>query len=1076
MNEDPFFPSTKPNRKRILWFAVVEILLIIGWIILSKIRKRYYSFQSPKFLGLFRVIVNNYELILTVLILCLLVNSVVLLVNLYWLVNKHNLNLYDFSQDIILKLKSFFSENPLEKTKNFFLGRGTTGSSKIRKITQTVDNKLRENQSFADFCAKNFKRSHLLSIIKEGQMHQYIIAEAKGDLEGAFENLAANFDLTLTEIEQTEKNWVLQSFCQGRGEKIGLVVLSGVPSPNKRIKIEEGRSVHSQDNVLDILAKTSQKDHCQVGVIASLEKVEKPFITIKKNMVLKVLIGISWPLVLVWLGFAIYGQWMDAKPALEEIEDSINFVDGEMKENLLKMKLFSTTVQNFFTEGNNIILVLGFLFLLILGIMVLGRVIRGKEEGKEDKKKDSGKERAERKTEEALIAHEEEIYKWGAVKSAYVVAVKGNSRSNLLSPLGKVKSTLEGNFTGVMWQIKGTIIPPRDQWTIRDWLRSWIGYSLEAFQESLRGLRLYKPMNMSLYKIKTFFRVPTVSLAGETEVIEPFRYRVSKTAGTIYLGEQLETPTKGHPFYLQPRDLTRQGLILGDTGSGKSSATLLILKQLIKKHPEIGFMIFDLKGGEYVRLLANEPGVVVLIPGSAYAPLGINIFQLDDDVESNKRFVENLLENYLELQKISNANLSAAMFSVIEEALRRIFERPKNERNLEQFIQEINDLLDEQKEQEVQWVEMTRQGLKSRFNKLFTGWFKKIFGVEQSNFTIAELEKKKVIISLGHLLSDNDLPTIKILANCLMSMVSSYAKELRDLESEEPWLVCVFEEAHYYIPRIRKLDSSETTPIEAFVRIARAHGVASIAIGQDPNLISEVFEQAGFIALFQTAADRLDKKIFGKDYREAAKEKEWLKRKRAFIKLSGQRRKMVEIATVDFSEAISREQIKRLLVRRPVYRQLRANYRPLAISGEAFTGEEGRKRQAKKQLLASCQENCPREERCQETYFRKYPIPKKKSYELRAMMNEEAEGRKLLRFCRHVAREPEDAPCILLHYLVGMLYGGVLSREEAEAFLEKGKEYYQQEEAEREGELPLIRGEPEAFDFRFTLFDPEEAG
>lgn len=76
------------------------------------------------------------------------------------------------------------------------------------------------------------------------------------------------------------------------------------------------------------------------------------------------------------------------------------------------------------------------------------------------------------------------------------------------------------------------------------------------------------------------------------------------TRGPFQVGSVIYPDREFSPFGLTEQDLIRHVLIAGMTGSGKTTLSLLILRQLREKR--IPFMVFDFK--QNYRKLADEPG------------------------------------------------------------------------------------------------------------------------------------------------------------------------------------------------------------------------------------------------------------------------------------------------------------------------------------------------------------------------------------------------------------------------------------------------------------------------------------
>jgi len=280
-----------------------------------------------------------------------------------------------------------------------------------------------------------------------------------------------------------------------------------------------------------------------------------------------------------------------------------------------------------------------------------------------------------------------------------------------------------------------------------------------------------------------------------------------------------------------------------------------------------------------------------------------------------------------------------------------------------------------------------------------------------------------------------------------MTLISSYSKELRDLDSDKPWLVCVFEEAQKIIPYIQKRDTSEATIIENFVEISRAHGVASIALGQNPSKISERFHQAGFLADFGTESTDMDKVVFGKDYHRAPEEKEQLSTEQmCFLKLTGEQRVLLKVDDYDYTNVLSENQLNELFIHSDEYQQLRDQYHFEPVILDDLEGSKGKKRLTKKRLIHYCQENClVSKDHCvalEGGKFTKHKIPRKKKKQLQEMLEKE-DGNSFIRFCYHVAQNKQDALCILLNYVLQIVQYELLDLSEAQELLLRGELYYQ---------------------------------
>lgn len=53
------------------------------------------------------------------------------------------------------------------------------------------------------------------------------------------------------------------------------------------------------------------------------------------------------------------------------------------------------------------------------------------------------------------------------------------------------------------------------------------------------------------------------------------------------------------------------------------------------------------------------------------------------------------------------------------------------------------------------------------------------------------------------------------------------------------------------------------------------------------------------------------------------------------------------------------------------------------------------------------------------------------------------DGNSFLRFCHHIAKDKNDALCILLHYVLKIIQNEIMSETEAQELLLRGELYYQ---------------------------------
>jgi len=911
---------------------------------------------------------------------------------------------------------------------------------RVKHIPQTI---LNDNISLVEYGVQNFQSICQITHIQEKKIdNQYFIGKS---------NKNQNIDVSFAGLEilsginfEEQSNNPLE---RNNKEFEGLIIFQDVPPKMKSIIESENSSEFETKNAFDHCVDVcinALPSNYQSWIISTIErnKLNNPF-TLQKFSWRKISV-LSF---IVFLFSSIFGipiflTWKFKDIPYEDVEQSSLF------------EIPFLTKLRHFLEDPGVRLGLGFWSMVfIIGLFVGAYYIRTKKGFSNNRFlnfKSFGNQIADKKEETAFINHDEEKAQWGAVEQSFVILVRGKELVQLKFILQSLKLAIEGIYHGCIFSVEGTIILPNAEKTdFKNNLKYFFGWTLNSFWKHFTEIKPFKPTTMSIPRSgKNYFRLIREKFIPGAEIIEGSSYKVpiERTIGDWYLGKVYrKLGHDSYPYYLTPDVLTRQGLIVGQTGRGKTFLMYKLLEQMSKFNPEIHYCIFDLKGGEYTRFFAKD--ATVFIPGSEIVPLGINIFRINEDnIESNKRMVSLLLNEFL-LHKIGSlVELSAFMKDVINQAIDRVFLQPVTNRTMRTFVQSINIVLEELEEDGLGWIEKTRTALKARFRELYTGWFKKIFCVEKSNFNVEMLQEQNIIFKVNQLVSDNDLSTLKFLVNIIIGLVSSYAKELQDLDTKKPWLVCVFEEAQKIIPLIKRTDTSDTTTVENFVEIGRAHGVVSIGIGQSPAKISDRFHQAGFIVDFGTESDILDKIIFGKDFQNAPAEKEQLATSQmCFVKLTGEKRVLLEVDKFDYSNVLSERELENLYLTDPTYQSLRKHYNFEPISLEDLEGKSGRKRLVKKKMLFNCQKECVyKNDNCQslENYhFTRHKLPRKNKKQLLEMLAKER-GLSFIRFCYHLAENKQDAECILLHYLIIMLDLELIDCEEAEILLMKGKEHY----------------------------------
>ncbi len=620
------------------------------------------------------------------------------------------------------------------------LSLSTQSSILVKRIKHIPNTILNDNISLVEYGTQNFQCISQIAQIQDRKItDQYFIGRSKKnrDLQSAFTGLEIMTGIKLEEIDDfpLEKNSSYE----------GMLVIQDVPPKTKMIMVSENYLEYQSKNAFD---------HCVDACIDAVPTNFQSFIisTIEKKRFVNILSSttqfnwrrfISIASVVLWisllLGLAFFLKW--------KFED-IPFKENEFSE-LITIP-FITKLTMFF-EDSSVRLWLGFwAFILITGLIYFAFKIRNKiglSKRNSFNFKSKRSKIAELKEQSAYVNHDEEKAQWGTVNQSFVFLVQGDDIAVLRSTLQSLKFAIEGIYSGCIFGVKGTILLPEES-DFKTQINSILGWNFNAFWRAIKRVIPFKPTEMSIPRSgRNYFRLIKEKFIPGIEIMEGSSYKIpiERTIGDWYLGKVYRMlGQESYPYYITPNILNQQGLLIGQTGRGKTFFMYKLLEQMNKFNPEIHCCIFDLKGGEYSRFFAKKS--LVLIPGSEEAPLGINIFRINEaDTESNKRVVMHLLNNFIVHTISESTELSAFMKDIINQAVDRVFLQSTDNRTMRIFVQKIDEVLNELEDDGLGWIEKTRTALKARFRELFTGWFQHIFCVTKSNFKAEMLQEKNVI-------------------------------------------------------------------------------------------------------------------------------------------------------------------------------------------------------------------------------------------------------------------------------------------------------------------------------------------
>jgi len=261
--------------------------------------------------------------------------------------------------------------------------------------------------------------------------------------------------------------------------------------------------------------------------------------------------------------------------------------------------------------------------------------------------------------------------------------------------------------------------------------------------------------------LSVLVQLPQEEMQGYT-VVDHVKFDVSvpkrHTGRTISVGEVLDGDTQtGTSFMVEIDDLTKNGLVVGVTGTGKTNTCFHILEQAWKKYG-IPFLVIESAKSEY-RDLAGLEGFnslkVFTIGDETVAPFRLNPFEVEKGVR---------IQTHIDhLRSVFNASfvLYAPMPYVLEQALHEIYQdrgwdltRNENRRGLSPLayptLSDFQDKLDEITER-MGWEQKMRMdvsaSLRARIQSLRVGG-KGLMLDTRASTDIDEILKNPTVIEL----------------------------------------------------------------------------------------------------------------------------------------------------------------------------------------------------------------------------------------------------------------------------------------------------------------------------------------
>ncbi|MEM3588062.1 MAG: DUF87 domain-containing protein, partial [Candidatus Jordarchaeaceae archaeon] len=314
---------------------------------------------------------------------------------------------------------------------------------------------------------------------------------------------------------------------------------------------------------------------------------------------------------------------------------------------------------------------------------------------------------------------------------------------------------------------------------------------------------------------------------------------------------------------LNPDDLCKGMAVLGKIGSGKTRFLTHLLKRLLIKRPQLPMLIFESKG-EFVSLATipeAKERVLVLRPGTEYAPLKINFFdpgEIEPAEYSRKLlgFLTEILENYFG----SDSEFSPQMSRVLGEVLPEVIRNPSL-RSFEGLFQTMDNYSIRNRETYT-FVENTVLALKSRLELFRRGILKKVFDTQKTNISPEDLLNKIVVVDLGPFLAQGGTKdAVQIILGVLTLQVFQVGLKRQNTASLQHLLVV--DDARFLVPEIyNRRTSGDTTAIEDMITLERGKGQGVIVACQDPAVSKVVLANCATYVVFQLSFQSVSEKEF----------------------------------------------------------------------------------------------------------------------------------------------------------------------------------------------------------------------
>jgi DNA helicase HerA-like ATPase len=318
--------------------------------------------------------------------------------------------------------------------------------------------------------------------------------------------------------------------------------------------------------------------------------------------------------------------------------------------------------------------------------------------------------------------------------------------------------------------------------------------------------------------------------------------------------ERLRVKAQVSKFLLTERTMLRHLLILGSTGSGKTTHAFEVVREATTANPDVSVIVIDGKR-EYRKLgklLGDSVGVLSIggEPKAKFNPLSPPD---ETDAQHWDRAFADVFTRAYGLSEPSRRILLDSLFE-----LRRGAKGSPTLRELEKEVAEFE--AGSGKEQ------ASRRSLESRLHIINTGPVGESLNTEDA-LDIESLEGKVTVFEIGEVDSLRDQA---FLAELLLLYLWQHDRAFVDEEEERLKRLVVVEEAHRYLSEERPPEKrGERTLLELALAEARRYGWGFVIVDQMPNLLSRyVWDNVGTVLVHRLSnmdSYQTVKKALGQD-------------------------------------------------------------------------------------------------------------------------------------------------------------------------------------------------------------------